>query len=80
MQLFGSFYTPAQTKSLMLASSIALDGVLMYTGTSQSTGVDPYFPTNFSSGTTTSIEAVDSCLGRADKDGTYYYRTASPCL
>ena len=74
------FSTPAQTKSLLLATSIALDGVLMYTGTAQSTGVDPYFPTNFSSGTTASIEAVDSCLGRADNDGTYYYRTASPCL
>ena len=26
------------------------------------------------------MDKVDSCLGRTDNDGTYYYRTASPCL
>ena len=64
----------------MLASTIALDGVLMYMGTAQDTGVDPYYPTNYSKGTSTSVDVVDSCLGRTDTLGTYYYRTASPCL
>jgi hypothetical protein len=67
-------------KNLMLASTIALDGVLMYSGTAQDTGVDPFYPTDYSSGSSSSIEVVDSCLGRTDYSGTYYYRTASPCL
>lgn len=80
MQSYVQYTTPANSKSLFLASTISLDGVLMYSGTSQTTGVDPFFPTNYSKGTSTSVDSVDSCLGRTDYDGTYYYRTASPCL
>ena len=76
----GVFKPAVQTKNMTLASTIALDGVPIYSGTSMTLGVDPYYPTKYKADSIPNVEKVDSCLGRTDSDGTYYYRTGSPCL
>ena len=80
MASYLEYETPSAAKSLFNASSIALDGVLIYPGTTQYSTVDPFYPTSYGAGTSSSIDEVDTCMGRTDFDVTYYYRTASPCL
>jgi len=45
--------------------------------------VDPFYPTDYTNADIVEIdeeEWVDTCFGSIDNDGTYRYRTASPCL
>lgn len=65
---------PAGAKPLDNVTTIALDGVLFFSGTISKSVGDPFYPTS------AHVEKVDGCMGQADVDGTYFYRTASPCL
>lgn len=55
-------------------TTMALDGVPVYSGLNEETNSDVFYP---SAGDPIQ---VDSCLGNTDTNGLYRYRYASPCL
>ena len=57
--------------------------MLLYRAVTSDYEVDPFYPTGYTEADIVKVkedEWVDTCLGSIDADGTYRYRTASPCL
>jgi hypothetical protein len=58
---------------------ISINGVFLYTGTSEF-GYDAYYPKAFGGKTTPKAVDADICLGSSEYSGIYHYYMFTPCM